>query len=239
MFGIEITALPGLLMSVGLSACLPQAPAEIDVQVVQNPVRFNLETPGAELPFMDAENVETRDDMHGVTTSTVEIPEQQDAFLISWITDPRMGTSCLWYEKIALRIDLAQTVHLDNDIATDHCMREAAMEHQIRHVELDRKLVRSFAKQMELSLKHLAVTTGTVGPVPNDRIDQTRARLGALLQNKFSSEMRKFLESRMRWHAKIDTADDRALLFKSCEERNRIIESQQPLNAPVLNAPGQ
>ena len=164
---------------------------------------------------MDAENIETRDDMYGVTISTVEIPEQEDAFLISWITDPRMGTSCLWYDKIALQINLTQTVYLDNDIATDHCMREAAMEHQVQHVELDRKLVREFAKQMKLSLKHLAVTTGTVGPVTNDRIDQTRTRLGTLLQKRFTSEMQKFLENRMRWHARIDTEDDRALLFKS------------------------
>ncbi len=220
MFGVETPILPVLYMMAGLSQCMPQAPPRIDIKIVEIPLEYSFDTSLRDLTLATGiDNIETGGATLGLTTSRISVPPNQGGFKISGVTDPRMKTSCVWFDEIRITLEVAHHVHISREIQKDACIRQAVLEHELEHVKIDFALLKRHINDLKLHLKHLAVTTGTVGPVPEHRMDITVQRLKYMFLEKVVKLTDKFREDRMKWQATIDTKEDKALLMKGCVER--------------------
>lgn len=220
MFGAETPILPVLYMMAGLSQCMPQAPPRIDIKIVEKPLEYSFETSLRDLTMVSGvDNIETGHATLGMTTSHIHVPENQGGFKIGGVTDPRMGTYCVWFDEIRITLEVAHHVYISKEIQKDECVRQAVLEHELEHVKIDFALLKRHIKDLKLHLKHLAVTTGTVGPVPEHRMEITVQRLKFMFLEKVVKLTNKFRQDRMKWQATIDTKEDKALLMKGCVER--------------------
>lgn len=220
MFGAETPVLPVLYMMAGLSQCMPQAPPRIDIKLVEKPLEYSFETSLRDLTMVSGvDNIETGRATLGMTTSQISADPKRFSVIMGRITDPRMGTSCVWFDEVLITLNVAHHVYISKEIQKDECVRQAVLEHELEHVKIDFALLKKHVKNLKLHLKHLAVTTGTVGPVPEHRMDVTVQRLKKMFLQKVLMLNDKFRKDRMKWQATIDTKEDKALLMKGCVER--------------------
>ncbi|MEZ5815010.1 MAG: hypothetical protein R3E13_09900 [Alphaproteobacteria bacterium] len=98
---------------------------------------------------------------------------------------PYMNAFCLWYEKVTIDLHITPKIVIAKEVATDKCMYKAVLEHEMKHVEADRKIVNKYAKTIGRKvfdgLEQRGFVTGPVAPgntqVVSDRMKKTVSQL--------------------------------------------------------------
>lgn len=62
--------------------------------------------------------------------------------------DTHMGGRkvCLWYKSIDIAIDIKPKIVIASEVKRDRCMHKAVLDHEKKHVDVDRDLVNEYAK---------------------------------------------------------------------------------------------
>jgi hypothetical protein len=90
--------------------------------------------------------------------------------------------TCLWYDEITIKIEIDPTIVIAREVARDRCMKAAVMEHEMKHVMADRKLVNKYAKIMGEKLHDELKKRGfVVGPVPSNEAQDTAKKMQDLV----------------------------------------------------------
>ena len=84
---------------------------------------------------------------------------------------------CLWYKKIDVNIHIDPKIVIAKEVRRSRCMRDAVLEHEHKHVDVDRAVVNQSAQELGKELYETLSAEGfVVGPVPASQA-QARAEL--------------------------------------------------------------
>jgi hypothetical protein len=120
----------------------------------------------------------------------------QSAVYLDYSIDSKTGGLCIWYDKVAVTIDLEPKIVIASEVAKDRCMSRAVLEHEKKHVTADRKIANKFAKSIgKIIYDGLEQRGFLVGPIPQasaqdtaDRMKETVGQLIALQAKKMDIE---------------------------------------------------
>lgn len=180
------------------STCQAPKPTEINVIPSTAPVEYDLSQPLASLQKVQIDTVNpygynnithTKGFMKGLIS-------MQPKVKVDYKVIPSRGTVCLWYETINLEIKIEPLIVIAKEVSEDPCSYKAVREHELKHVNADRKIVNKYSKIMGQKIYDGLKTRGfSVGPIPTehaqsvvDRMHKTVAQLVELEYKKMEIE---------------------------------------------------
>jgi len=153
------------LASADIKCQLKTAP-RIDISASDTSVRYDhtksqkeLDNLGTDTVSPYGKNVQTH--VGGLMSGEVSISQN---IRIMQETYPTLNAGCLYVDSVKVNIHIKPIIYIARDFAKDGCMYKAVMEHEKKHIAVDRKIVNKYTNiivhGLDASLKKVGYARG-------------------------------------------------------------------------------
>lgn len=224
MFGFDVMTAAGLLILAGntVQCAVPRAP-QITVTPLSAPVQYEFSLSAEELGRFKTDTISPY--APGVDTSTGGLrhdrPEVRTEVRWGVMNYEDLKISCLWYENINVTIDLSPKIYVASDNSNSPACRDAIINHELKHVSVDREIINSYAQSIGVAVKQAVDGIGAMGPYNYHELEEVRNRLIGHIEA--AVESRKFLlyQEMSRRQAAVDSLEEYEYVSKICEEAKK------------------
>lgn len=162
------------LIQVSVPACPPKQ-TEIRISQDVRPPRIDLSKTQDQLKTMKVADPVTNDlkfaDTIGITDATISV----DSEIRTTSAGPANGPVCVWPSIVSIKLSTAPTIYVD--VSHGACRQAAAMEHEMRHVAIDRELIARFLPIFRARVTRMTEAIGSVAAPSNDDLSSVRERI--------------------------------------------------------------
>ncbi len=224
MFGIDpLTAstLMILAASGNSSVCTMPKPAEITVIPRAEETKYDYSQSMADLQAYSMDTIDPYG-FHGVSATQgfmkgriKLIPEVE----LDYKPLPRYGAVCLWYDSITISIELDPTIVIASEVYDDACMRKAVLEHEEKHVRIERVIANKYSKIMGRKVYDALAQRGfLVGPVRQEDAQSIIGRMQKTVFQIVEHEYKKMDLERTEKQRDLDSLDEYQSVSSKCPE---------------------
>jgi hypothetical protein len=137
---------------------------------------------------------------------------------------PEIGAFCLWYEKIDVKLQIKPEIVIGKEIYQNPCLRKATLEHEMKHVNVDRQIVNKYAKIIGKKIYAAIEERGfRAQPVAQEYVQGMADRMGKVLQQTLEHEHEKLQIERMELQRAVDSLEEYERTSALCpEERAKL-----------------
>lgn len=139
-------------------------------------------------------------------------------FKIATKTQRRRNLACAWFDTITVRITIEPTIYVAREFDKGSCPRRAILEHEHKHISVDRKIVDKYAKQIGHAVKDYVDSNRVYGPVRASRLKNLQQRMSDHLSRVISQIGRRMERERNRRQQGIDTRQEYKRVREQCRE---------------------
>lgn len=141
------------------------------------------------------------------------------------------GDTCLWYEEIVVDIEIDPQIVIAKEVYEDSCLRRAVLEHEKKHVAVDRKLVNAFSKRVGHSLKNKLGERGFyVGFFPKHQKQAVMTDMQNAVQDIVMHEYKRLELDRKDAQNRVDSREEYDRVSKQCEASQRKLQANMGYN---------
>jgi hypothetical protein len=221
MFGLDLLTTGSLLvLAAGTApACAMPEKARINILPDTKPVRYDFSRSLAELqgqavdtinPYGFHDTTRTQGFMEGTVT-------MKPVVRIDYRFLPGYDAFCLWYDTIDVHLDIEPVIVIAREVYEDKCLREAVLEHEMKHVAADRQVVNKYAKVMGQKIYDALQQRGFVaGPVPQAQGQETADRMQNTVYQITDHEYKKMQLERTEKQQAIDSLAEYKRVSAKC-----------------------
>ncbi len=124
---------------------------------------------------------------------------------------------CVWYDTITVELEITPTIVIANEIYRDHCMRKAVIEHELKHVRVDREVVNKYAKTMGAKLMKALKSRGfSAGPFPIERMPEIQSKMQTVVRQILELEYKKLGIERQERQGAVDSIEEYESVDDQC-----------------------
>jgi hypothetical protein len=143
---------------------------------------------------------------NGYTAGALKLTSQVK---LDYAVDRNTGGYCLWYEAIGVDIEVSPTIVIAREVAQDACMSRAVYNHELKHVNVDRKIANQYARSMGDALYRGLESRGfMVGPLPAAAAEATAARMKQTVAQLLEMQSRRMDIDRQDAQQAIDSLEE-------------------------------
>lgn len=129
----------------------------------------------------------------------------------------RLGVSCLYYDSVDVKININPTIYIARENKPGSCRYNAILEHEKKHVEVDRLVVNKYARRIGESVSFALKQYGSsFGPFPVGEIAYAQERLQEYLGGVIKAEVDAMNEERRASQQAIDTIQEYERVRRLC-----------------------
>lgn len=129
------------------------------------------------------------------------------------------GAVCLWYDRIDVTLEIDSTITIGKEVYADSCLRPVTVEHEMKHVNVDRQIVNKYAKIIGQKIYAALQERGfRAQPVPIDHAQAMADRMQTLIGQVVEFEFKKMDLERTEAQLKVDSIEEYDRLSKLCPE---------------------
>lgn len=151
-------------------------------------------------------------------------------------TVPQQRSACLWYKEIDLRIEIDPTIVIGKEVAADTCMKKAVIEHELKHVKVDRAVVNKYSRRMGQKIyDRLKVAGFIVGPVPSKDAQKMAERMHEVVSSILKSEYVMMEQERAKAQQGIDSRKEYDAVAAQCPRFNPSKYVERPKGGSMNN----
>lgn len=136
---------------------------------------------------------------------------------------------CLWYKSIDVDITIDPTIVIAEELYKDRCMRKALINHELKHVKVDREVVNKYAKVIgQKLLTELKKRGFAVGPVPFKEAQNITGKMRHVVKQILELEYQKMHIERQEKQREVDNLEEYQSIDKKCptfQEKKRELYS--------------
>tara|TARA_B100001989_G_C24518253_1_gene454391 strand:- start:906 stop:1589 length:684 start_codon:yes stop_codon:yes gene_type:complete len=136
---------------------------------------------------------------------------------------------CLWYKSIDVEIKIDPTIVIAKELYADRCMRRALIDHELKHVKVDREVVNKYAKIIGKKLmKELKSRGFAVGPVKFTRAQDIADKMRHVVTQILELEFQKMNLERKERQRAVDNLNEYQSVDDECprfQEKKRDLYS--------------
>lgn len=221
MFGIDpLTA--GTLMVLaagGHNVCHMAKPTEINVVPVTQDVNFVTNMTLAEMQKQSTDTINPHS-FNGVSvTQGFAMGEVRIRASVSMDGVKLQGNpaACLWYKEINVDFEVNPNIYIAKEVYQDLCMRRAVTEHEMKHVNTDKRVINKFAQHIGRTIYDELKARGFVaGPIPLDDVQAVSDRMKRTVLQLVEREQKRFEIDRMDMQALVDTKEEYDRVAAQC-----------------------
>lgn len=221
-----IVALAMLVMMAGpvraeIRCAVPSAP-QIHISPQSSDIRYDFSQSSVELTAMKGAPASPY--APGVDTATGglrhDAPQIKTQVKWSVMEYPARQQGCIWYDQVNVTIELNPKIYVASDPKFESpACREAILEHEKRHVAVDRAVINSYAAQLGEAIQEVVDQTGAVGPFPMSELEERQQSMARHI-NELIDRLEQPLQSEMaRQQAAVDTPEEYQRLSDICNTR--------------------
>lgn len=216
MLGLS-AANPAVTPVVDMS-CGPQAMTEIDVIWSSDTITYDNSKSQNQLSNMPIDtkspyssHVATK--VGGLMQGGLEVTTNMN---ISKISNPILKQSCLWLKNISIEIHINPTIFVASEYPKDSCMYNAVLEHEMKHIKVDREVATAYQEQLRSMASAIAQQIGVVGPKREIEVEITHKKIIKYVEGNMTKVTDKMYEQRRRLQQKVDTLEEYERVQKKC-----------------------
>jgi hypothetical protein len=132
-------------------------------------------------------------------------------------TYPSQGISCVWYDTITVRIHIDPTIYIASEFPKGSCRHAAVMQHEMKHVKVDRMIVNDYSKRIGNALLAMIRREGQgLGPIRASDAKQAQNVLQHRIRTVVDAHSRQLEADRRYRQQQIDTLQEYERVSKLC-----------------------
>jgi hypothetical protein len=130
---------------------------------------------------------------------------------------PALNAACLMINKITVRINVDPTIFIAREYKQGSCMYNAIMEHERKHVQVDRMIVNKYIKLISQALDSYYKNIGYIyGPIPIQYMHEGQEKFAAPGNKIILEYAKRMNEERKRLQQNIDSLDEYNRVNNAC-----------------------
>jgi hypothetical protein len=147
---------------------------------------------------------------------------------IDYNFDKRLGAYCMWYNRIYIPIDISPTIYIAKELHADPCLRKVTIEHEMKHVDVDRRMVNKYAKIIGQKIYNGLKERGfRAQPVPPEGGQHMMNRMSELITQIVEMEHNKMQIERLEAQREVDNLQEYERVSALCPKERARIEAIQ------------
>ncbi len=220
MFGIDpLTTGALMVLAAGGNVCDMAKATEIKVVPVTQDVNFVTDMTLAEMQKQDMDTINPHS-FNGVSvTQGFAMGEIRIKASVSLDGAQVRGKpyACLWYKEINVGFEINPNIYIAKEVYRDLCMRRAVSEHEMKHVNTDRRVINKFAQHIGRTLYSELKARGFVaGPIPIEDVENVSDRMKKTALQLIEREQKRLEIDRMDMQALVDTKEEYERVAAEC-----------------------
>lgn len=142
---------------------------------------------------------------------------------------PGYDAACVWYDTVEIQIKIDPTIVIASEVYADACMREAVLEHEMKHVKVDRQIVNKYAKIMGKKIFDGLKQRGfSAGPVQAAYKQSTADRMSETVGQLLRLEYQKMMIEREERQQGVDSLEEYKRVGVKCPDFNAAAALRSP-----------
>jgi hypothetical protein len=135
---------------------------------------------------------------------------------VATITYPRSRVSCQWIDKMDVRIAIDPTIFIAREHGKGSCKHNAILQHEMKHVYVDRTVVKKYAPAIKRHLEQSIRKVGIVGPKAERRAPHFQQKIIDYMDGQLKAVTSKMYEERRIKQQGIDTLEEYERVSNLC-----------------------
>lgn len=220
MIGLDPLTLSSMLVLVSqTNICPKQEPTKINIVPKTEEVKYDYSQSLREIQKYTTDTVDPYG-FHGQTITQGFMRgsiELQQKIKFGQASIPRYDAACVWYDEITIELKIDPTIVIASELYKDRCMRKAIIDHELKHVRVDREVVNKYAKTMGKKLYTALQSRGfTAGPVRIERMQEIADKMARVVKQVLELEYKKMGIERQERQRAVDTLEEYQSVDKKC-----------------------
>ncbi len=227
MFGIDPITVASLMILAGNSVSCPNPPTtKINIIPHTEKVKYDYKQSLKEIQEYSTDTVDPYG-FHGTTITQGFMSGEiglDHKVTLGQVTNSRRGYSCIWYKDITINITIDPTIVIAKELYNDRCMRKAILDHELKHVRVDRKIVNKYANLIGAKLMSELKTRGfSAGPMHIKDTVIASKKMQRVVNQIIELEYKKLSIDRQESQRAVDNLEE----YKSVDNKCPAFEKQK------------
>ncbi|MFZ4762402.1 MAG: hypothetical protein ACOYK8_06280 [Alphaproteobacteria bacterium] len=199
------------------SSCPKMGQPTVDLNIEDSYPRFNYNKSIAELSHSRVDSraaqAMSQGKIGGLTVGNVKLSQVTNFQISSF---PEEKESCISISRVLITISLDSTVHVAKDYPKGSCLHQEIYNHELKHVEADRIVVRKFAGQIRQAAEKQVIRTGVIGPFSSMLTDANRQALFTKVDQQVQEAAEQMFTIRDKMQQDIDSPQEYLRISMAC-----------------------
>ena len=201
------------------SWCYARSVPYIDIVPSTEDIFFNFTKSEEELNNFKIDTVnpygkEVIVDVGGLMEGGIEVKHNVN---IGYVSNPIYNMTCFWYDKLRIDIGIKPTIYVAREYNKGTCMHNAIMEHEMKHIEVDRQIVNQYANKVGYEINAFLTQQTVFGPVPTSQLQEAQSQLTAHITKILKKHVDEMKELRRIEQQKVDTREEYDAVSAKCK----------------------
>lgn len=211
MIGLDYVLAGYLHLAGGAVKCEPKRTPTVavtasDIKIHYDHTKSQKQLDGFDIDTISPYDAKIQSHVGGLMSGEVRI-SQSLQFMQE--TYPAINSGCLFINYLDVKIVLSPTIYISKEYAKGSCMYNAVMEHERKHVELDRQIINKYTGLLIGDLKTYLQRTGyKYGPMSIRKIPEAQKAINETLGGFIRQYSKTLNDERKRRQQDIDTREE-------------------------------
>lgn len=135
---------------------------------------------------------------------------------VATMTYPRSRVTCQWVEKVNLTIAIDPTIFIAKEHPRGSCKHRAILEHEMKHVYVDREIVKEYAPILKRHLEQAIIKVGIVGPKPERRAPEFHQKILEYMEARLKDVTDRMYKERRQRQQQVDSLQEYQRVAAMC-----------------------
>lgn len=202
--------------------CVPTTAPSITVRPSTDEISYNFSLSEKQLDHFDittvspyANNIIT--DVGGLMKGGIETRQKMNFGIL---TNQTTGQVCFWHDSIDVLIHIKPTIYVASEFPEGSCMHNAILEHEQKHVTVDREIVNKYAQLIGKALEAEISRYRIYGPVSLSQQPALESQLKTRIQSLIGAYTAQMSEERRNRQQQIDNLEEYERVNHVCPNKN-------------------
>lgn len=197
--------------------CNQNAPVKVTLQRAEDPIQYDFNQNRAALNQIGAEILASSGPagathVGGLTNGTIS---SNMSTQLQTLTSSD-GVACIWISEVIIRLQYHPIVYVSREFAPGTCHHAAVLQHEHKHVSVDRTLLNMFAPELQNAIQKVAQQKGKAGPIQKIQLESVSRVIQKSVEDELNRMMDNLSTVRQARQAQIDTPQEYMRVQKLC-----------------------
>lgn len=155
-------------------------------------------------------------DVGGLMSGEISVKSN---FNFSLLRYPQAKQTCIWFDQIDVQIHIDPTIYIAREHEKGSCRYQAIKHHEMKHVYVDRKLVKKYTGEIKRRVQQAVAKVGVVGPRPDNDVARVQKRMQSYLEDALKPVIDAMYEERRELQQAVDSLEEYERVRNQCPDQ--------------------